>query len=51
MHEIRCQKCKKLLLKAYLIIAEIKCKCGEINKIKIVTQDIEQDFAKAYKLL
>lgn len=49
MIEVRCIKCGKLLLKAVIVVCEIKCKCGEVNKVKIVTQDIERDFTKAYK--
>jgi len=34
MTEIRCVKCKRLLMKAESIDAEIKCpKCGYVNKI------------------
>lgn len=49
MEEVRCKSCKKLLLKAVLLVGEIKCKCGEVNKVKMVTQDIERDFSKVYK--
>jgi len=34
MTEIRCVKCKRLLLKAFAVDGEIKCgKCGQINYV------------------
>lgn len=34
MTEIRCKKCKRLLMKASVVICELKCpKCGHIQKI------------------
>lgn len=40
MKEIRCPKCNKLLLKANTVVGEIKCKCGEIVKLKIISQSL-----------
>ncbi len=44
MTEIRCVKCRKLLMKADWIQAEIKCpKCGYINKLAIVINKKRED--------
>lgn len=48
MEEIRCTSCKRLLLKAVIIVGEVKCKCGCVNKVKRVTQDVQKDFSKIY---
>ncbi len=34
MTEIRCVKCNRLLMKAQMVLGEVKCpKCGYINKV------------------
>lgn len=37
MTDVRCVKCNKLLMKADMVTAEVKCpKCGYLNKLTVL---------------
>lgn len=50
MNEIRCKKCNRCLMLAYIVYGAIKCgKCGYINHLVFISDELDIELKKIMK--